>query len=1375
MEHLANTGSVVPEMGGTSPHIEEVVGVPAESSGDQVLARLSQLQQLAIFTDVQAYEIFASGVREVLNEPPPLVEEQDPHGNAKLQTWARSRLATSAVAVEKILSVEDIQRIPHKDQLIALLHEAEQLIVAEGLEDPEWCGRLCGTITNDEHRLFLAREASARMMPEFPADTLAELQTQPDLGRVAFFHEYFATRKTALSEHKKIEYIDTVPLRTNMELKLYLNNPNYTKDFFRDTHKFSDGAGAQSVAMMELNTEDRLYFFGDNSTSHPWQERCIYPGVVSGIENYEDGRFLVRHAPLIDQSVEDTVISVLKKNKGFSGLNAYHGVFGAEFAEKAKAEGFLERMGRFLQAFKPDIRETVAHELLKTSRGTANFFEGLTSGGLDDTVFSEDLFFQAINKGNAYDVLTNSDHFPKMPFSEVFARVRGNSTAVEGLLPCLWQLEKDARLSRDVLDTFIDVCGLANVVQSNMAVFDADAQNALVRQALADKEAESWVLGSLGYCSELTLSTAEYMLQVSPQAVLNIALSIRAFTQKDQSVLIGRVLDQAPELRKILLVRINYLHELDVECCRKLLSSELTTEELTEAQRCAHAFVPQAQSLFAEKLFALSREAFTASLATGYAQDVIPASIADALVESGQCRWVVQYKSFFQANVRPDTKKRLDAFDQLIKNISASPSRTVRRMETQLIDGLMDADDPEAAYARIEAVFLRNHIPLAGKTLLAFETIYGQEHYRKAFPPTLKEASPRESRMLIYRDLLNIHIDSGNPSLRLYLEDIQRVALSIHRVKSGEEVTEHEQKQILSFLRKVAVLHSESMYGQSKKEPQSPGSEVSIQERIHGWEQSLGVREGQSLQDRLAEMFLLPAGVGSIQEALDRMDTSKKIADTENRLFAEKTTNGKIQLQDGDLLKGVESRFLVSYLQNGNVCKELLGHAAKSDCTPLDTDLERMDAVSISSGVAHAYKNSLANSYGDMALVFRPKPDRFVRTEADQPVDIRQQLFGSTYKYELFTSGELGDRHEGIRTGVPFTEVRAIIMKDDRRRSILDLKMDIVANGYYVPITDIQGKILFSPQEYDELKTLYAGTEANRAMIPNVDRSVLNTDQREQIEAIREQLVGERESLQKIKTEIERKIQEALRAAGVSIRTSGELAVGAEIHNTGSTARGTSIPGAVVDFDIAIRLDETDLTQHEKISSALDAILVGKTESGAPNQWRRSGIEVQGKLVDIDVTYASKPEVEGIPSHTIMEQRLQAIERLEMRDADLVRANIIFAKQVLKKSGVYKKLDGGLGGLGVENWILQHGGSFAKAREMVLRAAIDDQGAVRSFDDCAARYAIPDPGVNLISESDDKEGEEKRVYRHDNFFYFLNRDGSNGYAKFIQALQHMGA
>ena len=113
-----------------------------------------------------------------------------------------------------------------------------------------------------------------------------------------------------------------------------------------------------------------------------------------------------------------------------------------------------------------------------------------------------------------------------------------------------------------------------------------------------------------------------------------------------------------------------------------------------------------------------------------------------------------------------------------------------------------------------------------------------------------------------------------------------------------------------------------------------------------------------------------------------------------------------------------------------------------------------------------------------------------------------------------------------------------------------------------------------------------------------------------------------------------------------------------------------------------------------------------------------------------------------------------------------VLENIVLAKEVLKEAKCYKPrhagnghAQGGLGGVGVENWILKNGGSFEKAARTFLEAA----ESVNSFSDFCEIYRIFDFGENhLYYRHDDK-------YKHDEFV--SNNMDVEGYNKMKEALK----
>jgi hypothetical protein len=113
---------------------------------------------------------------------------------------------------------------------------------------------------------------------------------------------------------------------------------------------------------------------------------------------------------------------------------------------------------------------------------------------------------------------------------------------------------------------------------------------------------------------------------------------------------------------------------------------------------------------------------------------------------------------------------------------------------------------------------------------------------------------------------------------------------------------------------------------------------------------------------------------------------------------------------------------------------------------------------------------------------------------------------------------------------------------------------------------------------------------------------------------------------------------------------------------------------------------------------------------------------------------------------------LSSIKESHPKEYLLIISNILLAKKILKQFEVYKPNrgevpQGGLGGVGIENWILQNGGSLKRAAETFLEAA---EG--KSFEEFKQSYVIWDFGENhLITR--------KSIYPHDNFTYNMSEEG----------------
>lgn len=167
--------------------------------------------------------------------------------------------------------------------------------------------------------------------------------------------------------------------------------------------------------------------------------------------------------------------------------------------------------------------------------------------------------------------------------------------------------------------------------------------------------------------------------------------------------------------------------------------------------------------------------------------------------------------------------------------------------------------------------------------------------------------------------------------------------------------------------------------------------------------------------------------------------------------------------------------------------------------------------------------------------------------------------------------------------------------------------------------------------------------------------------------------------------------------------------------------------------------------------------------------FRFKGVTIDGleDKVDIDLTFASRADEVEYSTEECIKDRLATIERNNPEDYKYVVANILLAKKVLKMEGAYKKknapkpeagkkdIRGGLGAVGIENWILQNGGSFEKA----ARSFLEVSRTCSSLSEFQDKYAIWDFGENYMA---------KDKYPHDNFVYNMNEEG---YKKMTHALE----
>ena len=391
-----------------------------------------------------------------------------------------------------------------------------------------------------------------------------------------------------------------------------------------------------------------------------------------------------------------------------------------------------------------------------------------------------------------------------------------------------------------------------------------------------------------------------------------------------------------------------------------------------------------------------------------------------------------------------------------------------------------------------------------------------------------------------------------------------------------------------------------------------------------------------------------------------------------------------------------------------------------------------------------------------------------------------------------------GKNLSGWRNGEEYTPVSEVA------------KLEIALGGFYIPIIDKDSEeLIFTPADYDKMRQQMSGlsyyhtgdyqfapdselelpsTRVGETTIPStstiieeIPEGISDTDRKHAVinQAIKEAITNIPDLNLSYKDYLDGDLTENI----------------VEMIDTGSTGRQTNAPGSG-DFDYIARLDRSILNDPTKKQQITDALLTafGKAdevngtsnqidnldhnedEEGEASQADNKSRIVNGNLrlkqvsidglaepVDIDITFAQKTNKVQYPTDAALADRLDNIKNQSETKYQQVLANIIYAKQLLKAAGAYKPRRspeaegvGGLGGVGIENWVLQHGGSFKQAARDFLAVA----DSCSSFEDFCAHYPVWDYGENHKGI---------RSKPHDNFV--ADNMNPEGYERMKQALR----
>jgi hypothetical protein len=788
-------------------------------------------------------------------------------------------------------------------------------------------------------------------------------------------------------------------------------------------------------------------------------------------------------------------------------------------------------------------------------------------------------------------------------------------------------------------------------------------------------------------------------------------------------------------------------------------------------------------------------------------------------------------KSFFDL-----TEDKIAELYSLHKRSELTNSEEAYKLRDQIIDGALEQDDPLEVFAKIEKIFEKNNLPLFAKVFKCFEILYPNFNKwtfnfdkNSRISPDLLNANPLEKRMaylrrnssdrdirmqMVFNDLLRISICSADRSLIDYMNNIKvgnDLYLDIVSGKRTFESLTFEEKNILD----IFSSHLEALQENKTQSKNMTLDNLSLPDKIRVLSKEFSLTDRHSLPDRIIRSFAYYAGFDSF-ESLNSyiIDSYKK---TERLGESNVIKRQTFSFEDGDLLRCIGNiDALEASLDIGNVCKEFLGPLkgiSDSDATPLDIDFSLINTAngmkkkiySCISGTPTGFgfgniylvtdKNNpniriTRDNNGNIDSPYDPMKLEVFSTEAFSGVNAAR--WGARTGYSLVTDVDyiIYKKNFEINSLKPYNEdgsVNYVNQTSDVYDDLIRLKMLLAKKGIYKPVYDFTGKLVFTKKEYDTIRSKLAGisyyktiTEEEKAY-PLADTSLLYFPGIEELVTEMQQDRSKQQEKRKIITDkIKEILVSSLGATQINDTILNDLSQGnIDLLETGSTSRGTNVPGDA-DYDFMTRVGRNDLNNTAAVIRDLNSLFSPQTNISHDNRFRGKDIKLDGieEPIDIDISFTQKRDKVDYSTDTCLSDLLRTIEKEYPEQFPLVKANIVYAKKILKAGKAYKsrrssEAEGGLGGIGVEYWILQNGGSFINAVNSFLAQAVKD-GNIIPYEEFKDKYQIWDFGKNhepkeIKIGSSERIGSSKKIVFPYDEFVSCNMS-KEGYLKMIKTL-----
>ena len=759
------------------------------------------------------------------------------------------------------------------------------------------------------------------------------------------------------------------------------------------------------------------------------------------------------------------------------------------------------------------------------------------------------------------------------------------------------------------------------------------------------------------------------------------------------------------------------------------------------------------------------------------------------------------------------TEDKIDELYSLYKRSELTNSEEAYKLRDQIIDGALEQDDPLEVFAKIEKIFEKNNLPLFAKVFKCFEILYPNFNKwtfnfdkNSRISPDLLNANPLEKRMaylrrnssdrdirmqMVFNDLLRISICSADRSLIDYMNNIKvgnNLYLDIVSGKRTFESLTFEEKNILD----IFSSHLEALQENKTQSKNMTLDNLSLPDKIRVLSKEFSPTDRHNLPDRIIRSFAYYAGFDSF-ESLNSyiIDSYKK---TERLGESNVIKRQTFSFEDGDFLRCIGNiDALEASLDIGNVCKEFLGPlkgTSDSDATPLDIDFS---LINTANGMKKTIYSCISGTptgfgFGNIYLVTdKNNPNiRITRdnnNNIDTPYDpMKLEVFsteflsgmdatrwGARTGYSLVTDVDyiIYKKNFEINSLKPYNEdgsVNYVNQTSDVYDDLIRLKMLLAKKGIYKPVYDFTGKLVFTKKEYDTIRSKLDGisyyktiTEEEKAY-PLADTSLLYFPGIEELVTEMQQDRSKQQEKRKIITDkIKEILMSSLGATQINDTILNDLSQGnIDLLETGSTSRGTNVPGDA-DYDFMTRVGRNDLNNTAAVIRDLNSLFSPQINISHDNRFRGKDIKLNGieEPIDIDISFTQKRDKVDYSTDTCLSDLLRTIEKEYPEQFPLVKANIVYAKKILKAGNAYKsrksfEAEGGLGGIGVEYWILQNGGSLINAVNSFLTQAVKD-GNITPYEEFKDKYQVWDFGKNHEPREIKIGSSKKIVFPYDEF------------------------